>query len=285
MIASIYECHCHIALDGVDFRNAAARHKNGPDVAFVRGLLEDYMNSGICYLRDGGDKWGASRLAKELAGEYGLEYASPIFPIYKKGNYGAFLGVPYESLSDYRGLVERVRREGGSFIKLMASGIMDFDCYGSITGFIPEELPELVHIAHEEGLPVMVHMNSAEGIKRAAEAGADSIEHGNYTDREALTLMAERGTIWVPTISATENLLGEGLFHEQALQAILAMQRDNIRLGHELGVTIACGSDAGAGCVPHVQSSLDEASRLGKLLGSLEPILQGQEALRARFPG
>ena len=283
----VYECHCHVALDGVDYRNARIRYENGTDEAWVRGVLEAYRRAGITYVRDGGDKWGASALARRLAGEYGIEYATPLFPIYRKGNYGAFIGLPYETVSDFRALVARVRAGGGCFIKIMGSGLMDFDRYGVLTGFVLEqsELEELVRIAHGEGFPVMIHMNSADGIKRAVDAGVDSIEHGNYADREALSMMAGAGCVWVPTFSVTVNLLGRGRFDETTLRKIVETQRAAIRLGHSLGVTIACGSDAGAFCVMHAEASLQEAERLGELMGGPEPVRAGQERLRSVFPG
>ena len=283
----VYECHCHVALDGVDYRNSRIRYENGTDEAWVRGVLDAYRRAGIRYVRDGGDKWGASALARRLAGEYGIEYATPLFPIYKKGNYGAFIGLPYETESDFRDLVARVRAEGGCFIKIMGSGLMDFDRYGALTGFVLEqgELEELVRIAHGEGFPVMIHMNSADGIKRAVDAGVDSIEHGNYADREALAMMAGAGCIWVPTFSVTMNLLGRGRFDETALRKIAEMERATIQLGHSLGVTIACGSDAGAFCVMHAEASLQEAERLAELMGGPEPVRAGQERLRSVFPG
>ena len=287
MNAGIYECHCHVALDGVEFRGAAARHRDGPDETWVRSVLAAYRDAGIPYVRDGGDKWGASELAAKLADEYGIEYAGPVFPIFHKGNYGAFIGVPYETTAEAETLVREVRRRGGRFVKYMASGIMDFDRYGAITGFVleQEELDELVRIAHGEGFPVMMHVNGADAIKRAVDAGADSVEHGNYADREALAMMADAGTLWVPTISVTEDLAGRGRFDEDAVSRILAMERDRIRLGHSLGVNIACGSDAGAVFVRHARASLDEAERLSRLLGGFGPVREGQEKLRARFPG
>ena len=106
-------------------------------------------------------------------------------------------------MKEYAALVNEARREGGDFIKIMTTGIMDFDTDGSITGTaLPfEEVREMVHIAHEEGFCVMSHTNGARAVKEAAAAGADSIEHGNYVDEEAIEIMAELGTVWVPTIT------------------------------------------------------------------------------------
>ena len=41
----------------------------------------------------------------------------------------------------------------GDFIKVMFSGIMDFDTDGHVTGtpLEREEIREMIHIAHEEG--------------------------------------------------------------------------------------------------------------------------------------
>ena len=39
-------------------------------------------------------------------------------------------------MKEYAALVKEVRREGGDFIKIMTTGIMDFDTDGSITGTV-----------------------------------------------------------------------------------------------------------------------------------------------------
>tara|TARA_B000000609_G_C23927772_1_gene216933 strand:- start:72 stop:587 length:516 start_codon:yes stop_codon:yes gene_type:complete len=41
-------------------------------------------------------------------------------------------------------------------------------------------------------------------MKRAVLAGVDSVEHGTYMTTEVMDLMIERGTYYVPTISAGE---------------------------------------------------------------------------------
>lgn len=287
MNSVIYECHCHIALDGSDFKNAAARHKNGPDRQYVENILEQYQDAGIPYIRDGGDKWGVSRLAKEIAPDYGLEYATPVFPIYKKDNYGSFIGEGFETMSDFRALVARAKTEGADFIKIMGSGIMDFNQYAVLSGFVltGPEIREMITIAHGEGFPVMLHMNSCEGVKWAVEAGADSIEHGNYLDRSALAMLAESECVWVPTLTPTVKAMESGAFNAQGIKEVFDMQQGNVALGNAFYVPIAAGSDAGAQNVPHVQSIMDEASRLAKLLGSWSPVLYGQEKLREKFKG
>ena len=109
--------------------------------------------SAFTYLRDGGDRWNAGKRASELAPEYGLCYRTPLFPIYRKGHYGSFIGRGFETLDDFRALVSEVKARGGHFIKIMISGLMDFNRYGVLTDEpMPETLiRELTNIAHGEG--------------------------------------------------------------------------------------------------------------------------------------
>ncbi|MBQ3300854.1 MAG: amidohydrolase family protein, partial [Eggerthellaceae bacterium] len=178
------ECHAHIALDGVSYAAAAARNANQPDEQAARAALSAYRAAGITFVRDGGDKWGVSALAKQLAPEYGIDYRTPLFAIHKRGHYGSIVGRAFDTLTDYASLVDEAERHGADFIKIMTTGIMDFDSFGRITGqpLEREEVCEMVHIAHEHGLAVMSHTNGRDAFLDAIEAGADSIEHGNYID-------------------------------------------------------------------------------------------------------
>lgn len=281
------DCHMHMLLDGVDWRAAIAGHANGPDLPLIRRRLAQYQKLGFTYLRDGGDRWGVGKAARDLAGEYGITYRTPLAPICHAGHYGGFIGKKYENLSEYAHLVEQTRAGGGDFIKIMISGLMDFDHCGRLTeeGLDPAEIRELIHIAHEEGFSVMTHANGARTVEAAAAAGVDSVEHGAYLDEDALQAMAENHTIWCPTVSTYVNLLGKGRFDEREVEGIAASASRNIRRFAELGGIIAPGSDAGAWAVPHGQGSMDEYTHLADILGSgWEAALQkGVQAVMERF--
>ena len=281
---NLYECHCHVALDGDDFKTASAKHKNGADEHHIRTVFENYRAHGVSYIRDGGDKWGVSLLASKIAEEYEIEYATPVFPIHKKGNYGSFIGRSFETAADFRQLVKDIKVSGGDFIKIMASGIMDFSEFGKLTGWeLPlSEISELVNISHGEGFPVMVHVNGSDGVKRCIEAGVDSVEHGNYIDEATVKHLAESGCIWVPTVSATTGLQGKNLFPENMLGKIFEMQDKNIRLAAKLGAIIASGSDAGAKCVYHGSGILGETDYLISVFGE-DNLKIANEKLRQKF--
>ena len=279
------DCHMHMILDGADWRAAIARHNPTPDEPWIRAILSAYQKAGFTYLRDGGDRWGAGKKARELAPEYGITYRTPLANLCKVGHYGVFIGEGYADFREYAALVRQHRKDGADFIKIMISGLMDFDCFGVLTdvGYPASDIRELIHIAHEEGFAVMAHCNGARTAEAAAAAGLDSLEHGAYLDRDALAAMAEMGTVWVPTLSTIGNLRGKGRFDETSVQAILKSALDNVRAFGEMGGILAPGTDAGAWAVPH--TSQTEYTLLQEALGEqTAPILtQGIAIIQQKF--
>lgn len=279
------DCHIHMVLDGENWREAIARHRAAPDEAFVRKTLETYARLGFSYLRDGGDRWGVGLLAKRIAPECGIRYVSPGAPLCKAGHYGAFIGEKYADQKEFTALVEKQRSAGADFVKIMISGIMDFDRFGVLSepGMDPGEIRQVISAAKARGMSVMAHANGAETVRAAAEAGVDTVEHGAYLNRDALQACADNGVIWVPTLSAIGNLRGKGRFSEPDVERILASAMENVALYASMGGLIAPGTDAGAWAVPH--GSLTEYALLKECLGSgWETLLErGTRALEARF--
>ena len=251
----------------------------------MRKVLSTYRDRGFTYLRDGGDRWGAGAMGRTLAPEYGISYRTPLGPLCKAGHYGAFIGEKYGNFREYTDLVRKHRKNGADFIKIMISGLMDFDRCGVLTEepLPPEEIRELIHIAHEEGFSVMAHANGARTVEAAAIAGVDSVEHGAYLDTDALEAMAENGTVWCPTLSTVGNLRGKGRFDETAVRGILETARENVAAFARMGGLIAPGTDAGAWAVP--QGSLTEYALLEEILGEeTERILEaGIRAVKNKF--
>ena len=280
-----YDCHIHMILDGWDWKNAIARHAAAPDEAWIRQILEKYRALRYEYLRDGGDRWGAGKLARALAPEYGIRYRTPLAPLCKAGHYGGFIGERYRDLREYGALVKKQREAGADFIKIMISGLMDFQHFGVLSEppLEAEEIRELIHIAHEEGFAVMAHANGARTVEVAAAAGVDSVEHGAYLDESALRAMVEHGVVWVPTLSAIGNLLGKERFPEAEVGEIVESSLGNLEMFAGMGGWIACGSDAGAWAVAH--GCHTEMDWLRKALGAdTERIVGiGNEKIREKF--
>ena len=242
------DCHIHMALDGGYWKDALARHKDAPDEAFIRRTLETYKTLGFTYLRDGGDRWNAGKRASELAGEYGMTYRTPCFPIYRKGHYGSFIGRGFETIEEFRALVLEVKQHGGHFIKIMISGLMDFNHYGVLTDEpMPENLiAELTKISHDEGFSVMAHANGDAAVRGAVKAGIDSVEHGAYLTDETLHMLSESKTVWVPTLVTIGNLIGDARFPESATKPLPSRCRNRhlltpVRHLHHLRSWLPCG--------------------------------------------
>lgn len=279
------DCHMHMVLDGLDWRAAMGRHKEQVQEEWVRATLQQYADAGISYLRDGGDKYGAAKRAAQLAPEYGIEYTTPVTPICRKGRYGMFIGRSFEDFEGYKALVRDVIREGADFIKIMISGLMDFDHYGVITSqpLTRQEIFDMIAFAHDCGMAVMAHANGAETIRNALDAGVDSIEHGAYMDAECVSRLAESGKVWTPTAVTIGNLIGCGRYPDEVLKPLLELHLRNAHDCAQQGGRIAAGSDAGAYMVPHVKGLQDEIDLLTGAGVPVECLEQAEKILRGRF--
>lgn len=229
------ECHAHIFMNGTDYRKAVQTHKVQANEASVRSALEAYRKAGVTYVREGGDPYGASLLAGRLASEYGIEYRSPVFAIHKNGHYGKIVGRGFDTLKEYHQRVLEAASEGADFIKIMTTGLLDFNDDGKVTGTPVDEaeVREMVHIAHEEGFAVMSHTNGIYGTRAAIEAGVDSLEHGNYMDAETIAMLADSNTVWVPTLVTVRNLVGCGRYEDSVLNPIIHQAEVLVRLAYQ----------------------------------------------------
>lgn len=283
------ECHAHIIMDGVNYRHAIDLHRNGPDDNVIREHLKIYQDRGITFVRDGGDALGVSARAKELAPEYGIDYRTPVFAIHKEGHYGSIVGKNFSTMPEFHKRVLEAKEQSADFIKIMTTGLLDFNAHGAITGtpLDAAEVKEIVHIAHEEGMAVMSHTNGTYGVQAAVEAGVDSLEHGNYMNEESLAMLSESHTVWVPTLVTVRNLLGDGRYADETLRPIIETAEENVRKAFGLGVKVAPGSDAGAYRVLHGQGIQDEMQAFVQILGNEEKayqwLMEGEVEIRKKF--
>ena len=278
------ECHAHLILDGENFKKAVSLHKNGVEETVIRERLLKYKEAGVSLIRDGGDCLGVSQRAKVLAEEYGIFYLTPVFAIHKEGHYGGIVGRGFETIKEYTRLVKEAKTSGADFIKVMISGLIDFESVGRLTeeGLSKELIHEMVHIAHEEGMAVMAHCNGARTLEAAADAGVDSVEHGAYADWDSLQAMKEHGVIWTPTVSPLGNLKGGGRFRDAVTMQITENHLEMVKCFVLLGGQIALGSDAGAWRVPHVDGLWTEFQYLKEIVDE-EHLKRSEDLIKEKF--
>ena len=246
MSAALYECHGHALMDGADFRAARARHLGGVDETAVRACLEALQAAGVTYFRDG------------------------------RG---------WRDLTEARALIAEAKALRCDFIKLMLSGVITFQTYAELSceSLAPEEIAALAEIAHGEGFAVMAHVNGAETVRAAVEAGIDSIEHGYFLDEGCLRAMAATGCVWVPTVAATNAFIGRAGFDEAVARRTVETQLAMIRRAVSLGVLVAAGSDSGAVGVPHGAGAQTEYRLLRSAGVTEEQMEAANRAVADRF--
>jgi imidazolonepropionase-like amidohydrolase len=118
---------------------------------------------------------------------------------------------------------------------------------GARPTFTLDEMKRIVEVSRAAGCRVAAHATSKEGIRLAALAGVDTIEHGYDGDAEVFRLMANRGVALCPTLAASEAMSKYRGWRRgtDPEPAELRSLRRSFKEALEAGVTIACGSDAG----------------------------------------
>ncbi|MGE3344379.1 MAG: amidohydrolase family protein [Vicinamibacterales bacterium] len=113
--------------------------------------------------------------------------------------------------------------------------------------FSVAELRLAVETAASSGRPVAVHASTAEGMRRAAEAGVATIEHGDGGTADVFRLMAARGVAFCPTLAAGHAISQYGGWKPGSGEepARVRAKRESFAQALGAGVRIAAGSDVG----------------------------------------
>lgn len=113
--------------------------------------------------------------------------------------------------------------------------------------FTLDELKRIVEVAASTGRPVVAHASTAEGMRRAIEAGVETIEHGDSGTPEVWKSMVQKGVGYCPTVAAgdaTAQYAGwkKGVDPEPAR---IAAKRQSFKAALAAGVAICFGGDVG----------------------------------------
>lgn len=156
---------------------------------------------------------------------------------------------PYDAYT----AVRQRYKDGADGIKLtVTGGVLSVAKSGDNPQFTEEEVIAVVNAAKDYGMWVAVHAHGSEGMKRAVIAGVNSVEHGTFMTEEVMDLMVNKGTYYVPTISAGEFVAEKAKINNyfpeivRPKAASVGPQIGNtFNKAYKRGVKIAFGTDAG----------------------------------------
>jgi imidazolonepropionase-like amidohydrolase len=179
---------------------------------------------------------------------------------YRSGVFGKETG-PEQGVANgpdqVRYAVRLAHKYGADIIKTCASGgVLSLADDVDTPQLTQEELNALIDEAHALKRKVAAHCHGAEAAKRAIRAGVDSIEHGSFLDDEALDMMKQHGTYYVPTLMALQGLseqMQAGMYIPPAirLKAELAMTSLHKTFQKALAKNIKIGLGTDAAVYPH----------------------------------
>ena len=186
-------------------------------------------------------------------GAYGPKAANPDTPVPQ----GA------QEVAGVDEMISAVREQlggGADFIKLYAD-------YGNPARptLSQAELNAAVATTHDAGRQVAVHATTPEGMRRAAIAGADVIEHGFGGTEDVFRLMKQRNVALCPTLSASEAYARyfDKWDGQEPAPADVQENRRSFQTASKVGVPICMGGDVGVYAHGDNARELEAMVRLG----------------------
>ena len=121
--------------------------------------------------------------------------------------------------------------------------------------FTLDELRLIVGLAASSGRPVVAHASTPEGMRRAIQAGVQTIEHGDGATADVWELMREREVALCPTLAAGDAITRYGGWNPESdpMPARISAKRASFKAALDAGVRICNGSDVGV--FPHGENA------------------------------
>lgn len=227
VVPAMVDCHAHITGSGGS--DAHARLQD-PDEILVARATENarlLARSGVLGVRDVGAVRAANVRARDaLKARADVPYIVAAGTwIARRGRYVSF-AVQVDSADGLLAAAMAQLDGGADLVKIAAD-----DTTGSAAHWTASELRRTVDAVHARGKTVAAHSQGL-GARVAAEAGADTVEHGFVIDAATASAMKGRSTL-VTSLSVAQ-AFGQ-----------LDVALPSVRSARDAGVRIATGTDAG----------------------------------------
>ena len=220
---------CHVHLTGTGGGDAHARLQDPDSILLARATENARLlaRTGVLGVRDVGAMRAANVRARDaLRGQPDMPYIVAAGTwIARRGRYVAF-AIEVDSADELHAAAMAQLDAGADLVKITSDGATGSAAHWTVT-----ELKRTIDAVHARGKKVAAHSQGL-GARVAAEAGADTIEHGFTID--AATAAAMRGKAALVTSLSTASAFGQ-----------LDVAFASLRAARDAGVRIATGTDAG----------------------------------------
>src|SRR5262245_44358389 len=248
LMPGLIEAHSHVLLhpySETPWNDQVARESLSLRVARATNHLRNTLQAGFTTVRDlGTEGAGYADVGLKQAVEQGIIPGPRMIVVTRaivaSGSYGpkgyaSEWTVPQgaEEADGVDSLTRVVRDQighGADWIEIYAD--YRWGKSGAAPTFSLDEIKLVVETAKSANIPVAAHATTAEGMRRAAMAGVETIEHGDGGTAEVIRLRSQRNVALCPTLAIASG-------------ANIERKRNAFRAALDAGVTIASGSDVG----------------------------------------
>lgn len=267
VLPGLIDGHVHFRLATLNFRALAAWSEVQFGIAMA-ALTAATVERGFTTVRDlGGDVNGLMQAIRDGA-TTGPRIVRAGLMLTQTGGHGdirsgeievascgcaldsSVMSIVADGVDAVRKAARHLLRDGSDFIKIHVSGgvASPTDPLESVQ-YTPEEIRTVVTEASHRGTYVSAHAYTPEAIAMAVEAGVHCIEHGNLMDDATAALIADAGSVVVPTLVTYQamNDIGRQLGLPAANLAknsvVLESGLESLERAHRAGVTLGFGTD------------------------------------------
>jgi imidazolonepropionase-like amidohydrolase len=265
VLPGLINCHAHLTFDGGADFDAEARQSEAAATLKAFRNARITARSGVTTVRDlGANGSMVVELARQIdrGGLEGPRIIASARGITITGGHGMEVGRIADGADSVRGATREQVAVGAAVIKLFSTGgVLGEGAGPELAAYSPEETRAAVEEAHRAGIRITTHAHGAEGMRIAAEAGVDSIEHATLLDQQTIRVIKEKNVALVPTFSALRRIIENGAalparVMERA-RLVATKHQEGVRAAHKAGVRIATGTDAGTPFNTHERFALE----------------------------
>lgn len=165
------------------------------DTQYAHFEIRDAINNGLF---DGPRIYGAGHYLSVTGGGGDINFFSPDQSIIADG-------LVVDGKDEIQKAIREEIKYGSDWIKILVTGaFMSEGDNPQNVQFSDEEIVAAMEEAKRRGVPVMAHAHATEGINKAIQFGARSIEHGTFLNDESIDLFLEYDAFLIPTVSVGE---------------------------------------------------------------------------------